>query len=118
MSYSFIEKLVYMSSLVHVEQHMQIDECLGKTTVIRRRPSPRQGMALEILGHAIEYLMDSYVLMDSSDGGPCDAEAAHILMDLNRRIFLECPEVVPFYRRMQSRFFGIMGRAQGMGRTS
>ncbi len=64
---------------------------LPKSVVIRR-PSREQGKALEILGHAIEYLMDSYVLMASKDGVRGDAEAAQILMRLNRAVFEECPE--------------------------
>ncbi len=72
-------------------------------TVVTRRPSREQGRALEILGHAIEYLMDSYVLMASKDGGRADAEAALMLMRLNREVFAECPEVISVKQRWWER---------------
>jgi hypothetical protein len=37
-----------------------------------RRPLPDQGRALEVLGHAIEYLMDSYVIHRAGDGSRND----------------------------------------------
>jgi hypothetical protein len=60
----------------------------------RRRISPRAGRALEILGHAIEYLTDEYI----HAGGPFSArdpqlEAVQMLMAVNREIYLACPEV-------------------------
>lgn len=70
-------------------------------TSIRRRPSPEQGRALEILGHAIEYLMDSYVLMASKDGGVGDAEAAQLLMRLSLEVFEECPLAISFWEGLR-----------------
>lgn len=60
----------------------------------RRRISPEAGHALEILGHAIEYLTDEFVRA----GGPLSVhdarvEAVQLLMRLNREIYLACPEV-------------------------
>lgn len=79
-----------------------------KHTAIYRQPSPKQGRALEVLGHAIEYLMDSYVLTASEDGGSADTEAAQRLMQLNREVFMECAEIVPWYQRKEYGVFGIV----------
>ncbi len=61
----------------------------------RRRIDPQSGRALEILGHAIEYLADEYAF----GGGPLAAdhpvvEAMQTLMARNREIYFACP-VVP-----------------------
>jgi hypothetical protein len=61
----------------------------------RRRITPQAGRALEILGHAIEYLSDEFV----HEGKPFTAEneqikAVQLLMALNRQVYFECP-VVP-----------------------
>ena len=72
----------------------------GHRPVVRRRPSPTQGRALEALGHAIEYLMDSYLLTAAGGGEESDREAMCILKRLNLEIFQECPEVVPLWRRL------------------
>jgi len=61
----------------------------------RRRIDPLSGRALEILGHAIEYLADEYAF----SGGTLSAdhpavEAMQILMARNREIYFSCP-VVP-----------------------
>jgi len=61
----------------------------------RRRISPEAGHALEILGHAIEYLTDEYVHQgDSLSAGDAQLKAVQLLMALNRQIYYECP-VVP-----------------------
>lgn len=59
----------------------------------RRRITPAAGHALEILGHAIEYLSDEFV----RSGEPLTAhnaqvEAVQLLMAKNRQIYLACPE--------------------------
>ncbi len=60
----------------------------------RRRMSPEAGHALEILGHAIEYLADEY----AHEGGSFSAadprlEAVQLLMAVNRQVYFSCPEV-------------------------
>jgi hypothetical protein len=59
----------------------------------RRRISPQAGHALEILGHAIEYLTDEFIheghLFSPSHE---QLEAVQLLMALNRQIYFECPE--------------------------
>ena len=69
----------------------------------RRRIDPQAGHALEILGHAIEYLADEFV----HEGGSFSADngqlqAVKLLMALNRHIYFECPEVPPFGKRLLS----------------
>jgi hypothetical protein len=62
--------------------------------VHRRRISPPAGRALEILGHAIEYLSDEFV-----HAGGClsahnaQVEAVQLLMAANRKIYFACPEI-------------------------
>ena len=46
-----------------------------------------------MLGHAIEYLMDSYVLYSSKSGDANDQKAVHILENLFLTVFRECEEV-------------------------
>lgn len=72
---------------------------------IRRRISPQAGRALEILGHAIEYLTDEYV----HEGGSFSAEdpqveALQILMSLNRQVYFACPEVSTLGERIRALF--------------
>jgi hypothetical protein len=67
----------------------------------RRQISPQAGRALEILGHAIQYLADQH----AHEGSLIVWERAHfeamsILKNLNRQIYLECPEVPSFDERV------------------
>ena len=69
----------------------------------RRRITPEAGHALEILGHAIEYLTDEFV----HEGGALSESdsrimAVQLLMALNREVYFECPEVPSFADRCQS----------------
>lgn len=69
----------------------------------RRRISERSGRALEILGHAIEYLTDEYVHrggMFSAQGG--EVAAVQLLMGINREIYLDCPVVPTIADRCRS----------------
>ncbi len=60
----------------------------------RRRISPQSGRALEILGHAIEYLTDEFVHAGKSfSAHDAQLEAVQLLMGINRQIYFECPEV-------------------------
>ncbi len=68
---------------------------------VRRRGSLEQGRALEALGHAVEYVIDSR-LFNANELNPRDEqEAVQILMRMSRAVFLECPEVVPVRRRLR-----------------
>ncbi len=69
----------------------------------RRYISPQAGRALEIFGHAIEYLADEYIY----GGGSFSArdpqiKAIQMLMDLNRQIYLACPEKRGLLERCQA----------------
>jgi hypothetical protein len=60
----------------------------------RRRIAPQAGRALEILGHAIEYLSDEF-----AHAGGClsahnaQVEAVQVLIAANRQIYFACPEI-------------------------
>ena len=69
----------------------------------RRIITPQAGRALEVLGHAIEYLTDEFV----HEGGGFAAnnaqlEAVQLLMALNRQVYFECPEAPTFAERCRS----------------
>jgi hypothetical protein len=69
---------------------------------LRRRANQLQGRGLEILGHAVEYLVDSRMFMVDQPSTRADAEAVQILMLLSRQVFAECAEVTPPTRRLRS----------------
>jgi hypothetical protein len=74
---------------------------------VRRRIPPLSGRALEILGHAIEYLADEYVLacgvLPSIDAHDPQIEAIQILKQANRAIYFECPVIPPWHARLKAR---------------
>jgi hypothetical protein len=76
----------------------------GVRTNRRRQISPQAGHALELLGHAIEYLADEFV----HEGGSFSAhnaqlEAVQLLMACNRKVYFSCPET-PSLRERCSMF--------------
>ena len=77
--------------------------------LVRRRPTQQQGRALELLGHAIEYLVDSDLNCGTA-GNAVPNEAAQILMRLNREVFADCAEVVPFWSGLRGRAVGFLHR--------
>jgi hypothetical protein len=69
----------------------------------QRQITPQAGRALEILGHAIEYLTDEFF----HHGGSLDArndqlQAVQLLMALNRQVYYECPVVPTFGERCRA----------------
>jgi hypothetical protein len=59
----------------------------------RRRITPQAGHALEILGHAIEYLTDEFVQSGMAlSARNSELQAVQLLMGLNRQVYFECPE--------------------------
>jgi hypothetical protein len=73
----------------------------------RRVIPPEAGHALEILGHAIEYLTDEFVHRgETIQAGNPDMEAVQMLMALNRQIYFACPEVPSFSQRFRGWFRG------------
>jgi hypothetical protein len=79
-----------------------VSRASSRRRATRRRIDPQSGRALEILGHAIEYLADEYVRAGgalSAHNGPL--EALQLLMAANRAIYFACPQVVPFGERLR-----------------
>ncbi len=75
----------------------------GRGVVRSRRISPEAGRALEILGHAIEYLTDEFVYAGGSfSARDPQVEAVQLLMSLNREIYFGCPEVPSFSERLRA----------------
>jgi hypothetical protein len=69
----------------------------------RRRITPAAGHALEILGHAIEYLTDEFVHQGGDmRAGNSQLEAVQLLMARNREIYYACPEVVTVTDRLRA----------------
>ena len=68
---------------------------------ILRRGTAEQGRALEVLGHAIEYLVDSRLFVLDQAAVRSDDEAVQIMMRMSRAVFAECPEVVSLRRRLR-----------------
>ncbi len=86
---------------------------------VRRRLSPEGGRALEILGHAIEYLADEYAA-DLKDKGPLGnadprIEAIQVLKALNRAVYFSGSEIEPVFRRMRR---WLLGSRMGSSRTT
>ena len=69
----------------------------------RRRISPEAGRALEILGHAFEYLTDEFVHSGGSfSTHNAQMEAVQLLMAVNRQVYFECPEVPSLSERWRT----------------
>jgi hypothetical protein len=69
----------------------------------RRQVTPAAGHALEILGHAIEYLTDEFV-HDGANFCAQDGrvEAVQLLMGINRQIYFDCPVAPTLGERWRS----------------
>ena len=75
----------------------------GHGVMRRRKISPEAGRALEILGHAIEYLTDEFVRAGGSlSVHDAQVEAVQLLMRLNREIYCGCPEVPTLADRLRA----------------
>jgi hypothetical protein len=69
----------------------------------RRRINPEAGRALEILGHAIEYLTDEFVRSGADfSAHRGEIEAVQLLMAYNRQIYFACPVVPTIRERCQA----------------
>ena len=68
--------------------------------MVRRRGNMVQGKALEMLGHSVEYLVDSRLFAKDEAEAQNDREAVQILMRCSRAVFAECPEVISVKRRL------------------
>jgi len=75
-----------------------------------RRISPEAGRALEMLGHAIDYLADEFSLECMSRQnrplhGPHPRVAAiELLMECNWAVYSSCPEILTLAERFRSLF--------------
>lgn len=79
----------------------------------RRRVSPEAGRAIEILGHAIEYLADEFALdcMENESeawiagthrGSHPQLQAIELLKARNREIYLSCPVIPSIAERLRA----------------
>jgi hypothetical protein len=74
----------------------------------RRRVSPEEGRAIEMLGHAIEYLADEFALecMSRQEHGGSGMHprvvAIEILKKYNRVVYLSCPEIPTLGERIRA----------------
>ena len=71
------------------------------TAASGRRGTQDQGRALEALGHAVEYLIDTRMFDFGENNIRDEQEAVQILMRMSRTVFAECLEVVSTRRRMR-----------------
>lgn len=91
---------------------------------VRRRIDQEAGRALEIIGHAIEYLTDEYVHeFANSDRGSFSAhdgrlQAIQLLMAANREIYFQCPEVEDLMTRVLSILSRRSRKVEGITRAA
>jgi hypothetical protein len=70
--------------------------------------TPTAGRAIEMLGHAIEYLTDEFILECINTTGPValathpQMKAIELLMARNREVYFSCPEVPTYGERLRS----------------
>ncbi len=90
---------------------------------VRRHIDQEAGRALEILGHAIEYLTNEYAhefahrdrnSFPAHDGR---LQAIQLLMAANREIYFQCPEVEDLMTRVLSILSRRTRTAEGISRT-
>ncbi len=72
-----------------------------------RRITPEAGRAIEMLGHAIEYLADEFALECRSRdfmpaGKHARVAAIELLMARNREVYFSCPTVPTLGERLRS----------------
>jgi hypothetical protein len=76
----------------------------------RRRIDPGSGRALEILRHAIEYLVaESFREGESFSANDPRMQAVRLLMVLNRQVYFECPVALTFPERLRRFVGGLRG---------
>jgi hypothetical protein len=61
----------------------------------------QQGRSLEVLGHAIEYLIDSRMFLVSEPHTPAETDAVQLLSRCSREVFATCAEIVPVTQRLK-----------------
>jgi hypothetical protein len=88
-----------------VRPALSLNSALPDTRATRRRQiSPQSGRALEILGHAIEYLADEYALQVGTFGSlhtkDPQLQSIKMLMAASRSVYYECPTAPTFRERL------------------
>ena len=87
--------MVNAAAVVHTPLH-SVQTGVG-TRSARRQITPRAGFALEILGHAIEYLADEYALASGAQpslrADDPEVQAIRLLMAANRQVYYSCPVI-------------------------
>ena len=78
--------------------------------VVRRRSTPRQGLAIQLLGNAVDHLLSSRMFLIDQPPTPADAETIHILMVLKRAIFSECEQVTESNRSLRDWMAGVLSK--------
>lgn len=73
------------------------------TSPVRRRATREQGEALEILSHAIEYLVDSHLYR--ANEFDADGPAIRLLMNCSRAVFAEGEQVYTLRQKVQRAIF-------------
>lgn len=75
----------------------------------RRRIPPSEGRAIEILGHAIEYLADEFAFhsgtLPSLNSDDPQIQAIQMLMAANRQVYFSCPVIPPLGVRLLNSLF-------------
>lgn len=87
------------STTASVSSPMEVSRRRTRVRPIVRRPTREQGIALEVLGHAIEYIMDSR--MNFTESTPEDAAAIRLMIAASQQVFSECALHIPLHRRMK-----------------
>jgi hypothetical protein len=80
---------------VHVPLRMKQVTYEKRKRTARRLGRLEQAQALEMLSHAVEYLVDSRLFGMNTQPVKDNQEAVQILMRLSRVVFSELPEVAP-----------------------
>ncbi len=74
-----------LSPLADRRKHKRINE-------VRRRPAKAQARALDLLAHALEYLVDS-TINSCHPASAAIMQAVELLAQKSRAVFAECPEI-------------------------
>ncbi len=88
-------------------------DALAALPARNRHINPEAGRALEILGHAIEYLADEYAHAGNSlSADDAQVQAIQILMAVNRQVYLTCPVVPSLGDRLRARLQSFVPQAR------
>lgn len=80
-------------------QPFDVKEPERPTPKPRRQTTPEQVRALEVLGHAVEHLVDSRLFEQWESAA--DAEAVHLLMSCSLAVYAGDQDVKPWHQRVQ-----------------